>query len=459
MTDKTLRQKLDTANEHIRALETEQAALNTRLLELGRQNEKACAKLIQYEGIISSTPDLISLIDRKYQYRMVNNAYLENFSMTQEEFINQHVSSILGEELFQSIIKERLDRALAGETVKAQNWLNIPKLGRKFFATTYHPVTIGDGTEYVAMDCRDMTELKVKEEDLQATAHRLDMATDAGNIGIWERDLTTNKNYWDKKMYELYRVDPEEFDSIYEAWRTRVHHKDLPDVERKMVESIERKERIDSEFRIVWPDGEIRNIKIAATIQTDEDDIPVRMTGVTWDVTKHRRMENDLRKLASTDPLTGASNRRHFMERLNDELERCRRYNTPLVLLSLDIDHFKNINDTYGHPAGDDVLKDLVKLCTTTLRTTDVFGRVGGEEFLAALTLTGITAGQRTAERLRRIIEKHAVNTHGQSISFTISIGMTELKKTDNGIDPLLRRTDEALYKAKNNGRNRVETV
>ena len=460
MTGKTLQLKLDEANERIRHLETELDTLNRQLAELDDEQRHTRDKLIRYERIISSTPDLISLVDGKYRYRMVNDAYLENFQLTRREILNHTVADILGDALFESIVKALLDRALAGETMRVETWIELPELGNRFFATTYHPVCIhGETVEYVAVDSRDITELKNKEVDLQATARRLDMATDAGDIGIWERDLVTNRNFWDKKMYELHRVEPGEFDSIYEAWRTRIHPDDFSEVERNLAKSIETKERFDMEYRLVWPDGDIRNVRAAGTIQVDEDGAPLLLTGVNWDVTMHRRMENELRLLASTDPLTGASNRRHFMDRLNEELERCRRYKTPLVLLSLDIDHFKDINDTFGHPAGDEVLKDLVRLCTRTLRTTDVFGRVGGEEFLAALTLTGLAAGGRTAERLRRNIEEHAVETHGESITYTISIGMTQLQESDETIDSLLHRADEALYKAKNNGRNRIETA
>ncbi|MBG0789519.1 MAG: diguanylate cyclase [Desulfovibrionaceae bacterium] len=457
MTGKTSELTLEAAQKRVRTLATELEALNRRLDEQDREQRRARSRQIRYERIISSTPDLISLVDGEYRYRMVNDAYLENFRLTRGDILNRTVADILGSKLFRDVVKRLLDRALAGETVRVETWIDLPEQGRRFFATTYHPVSIDGVVEFVAVDSHDMTELKRKEEALQTTARRLDMATDAGNIGIWERDLATDENYWDKKTYELYRVEPGEFGSIYEAWRARIHPDDFPEVEQKLAECIETKERYEMEYRLVWPDDDIRIIRVAGTVQTDEDGSPVLLTGVNWDVTEHRRMEDELRLLASTDPLTGASNRRHFMGRLNDELERCRRYETPMVLLSLDIDHFKDINDTFGHPAGDEVLKDLVRLCTRTLRTTDVFGRVGGEEFLAALTQTGLAAGLRTAERLRRNIERHAVSTHGHSISYTISIGLTQLQAADETIDALLHRADEALYKAKHNGRNRVE--
>lgn len=459
MPDKPTQQRLGEAEERIRELEAQIRTMEDQCALHDAERDVARTRLSLYERIISSTPDCISLVDRDYRYRLANDAFLDSIGKTREEVEGRHVSVICGRDHFKTTLRERLDRALAGETVNAQAWADLPGLGRRFLATSYNPVIVDAmDVEFVAVDSRDMTELKAKEEALHATARRLDLATGAGNIGIWERDLTTNRNYWDNKMYELHRVKPGEFDTVYEGWRARIHPDDFPEVERKMVEVIETRKRYEMEYRLLWPDGEIRNIRAAGAIQ-EEDGVAVRLIGVNWDVTDHRRMETELRRLASTDALTGASNRRSFMDRLVDELERSKRYGTGLVVLSLDIDHFKDINDTYGHPAGDEVLKELVRVCTGTLRTTDAFGRVGGEEFLAALTQTGLSAGLHTAERLRRNIERHVVRVDGHEITFTISIGVTERGSADETIDPLLRRADEALYKAKNNGRNRIETL
>lgn len=422
------------------------------------ERKQAEEALVRFERIISSTPDLVSLVDREYRYRMVNDAYLEIFRKERENILDQHVSVIVGKKFFDDVVRERLDRAFAGETFTVENWMNTMGQQRLYLATTYHPVSIdGDTIDYVSVESRDITALKESEEALQAAAQRLDMATKAGHIGIWEWDLIADDTIWDDKMYELYDVKRGEFESVYDAWRTRLHRKDLPEVERELADCIEKKIPFNSEFRIVCRDGETRNIRAAGSVMVDDDGMPLTMTGVNWDVTDQRRMEAELRRLASTDPLTGASNRRQFMDRLAEEFERCKRYKTPMVLLSLDIDHFKRINDTYGHPAGDDILKALVEQCTATLRTTDVFGRVGGEEFLAALTQASITAGKRTAERLRTLIEQNPVDTHGETIAYTISIGLTEMTPDDQDIEAILKRADDALYLAKNKGRNRVE--
>ena len=445
--------KLEEANEEL-------AILNIDLIKKDREREQAKKALVRYERIVATTPDLISLVDRNGIYKIVNDSYLKMFKKERKDIIGKSIKQLVGPKVYKRVSKASIDKALAGESTRVEAWLDLPAAGRRYMAVTYHPVSMsGEKIDYISIEARDMTELKSNEEALRVVADRLALATDAGNIGIWEWDLVTDDLLWDQKMMDLYEVAPHEFSGMYEAWRSRVHPEDLVEAERQLALCIEQKGHIDFEFRIIHPDESVHVIHTAGLIQTDSHGAPQRMIGVNRDITKQRRMENELRKLASTDPLTAAHNRRYFMDRLADEFERCKRYNTSMVLLSLDIDHFKKINDTYGHPAGDDILKALVIRCKATLRTTDVFGRVGGEEFLAALTQTGIVAGKKTAERMRQFIEQESVETHGHSISYTISIGITEIHKNDANIEALLKRADDALYKAKNNGRNRCEVI
>lgn len=433
--------------------------LNSKLIMRDQEREQAQKALIRYERIISSTPDLVSLIDRDYRYVLVNDAYLRRFNRKKEDTIGKTSEEVIGKELFERLTKNSAKKAFSGKTVTVEAWVDFPE-GRRFMGITYYPVCIDNDTvDYVSIEAKDLTYLKKKELELQNYAKRLELATDAGGIGIWEWNIKTDKLTWDHSMNDLYQVHPDDFTGLYEIWRALIHPDDLEFMEKALARSMETQTPLDTEFRIIWPDGSVRTIRARATIQTDETGAPRLMTGVNWDVTDQRRMEDDLRRLASTDPLTGASNRRSFMDRLESEFERCKRYRTSMVLLSLDIDHFKKINDTHGHMAGDEVLKQLVDLCLTTLRTTDAFGRVGGEEFLALLTQTSVVAGQKTAERLRQLVEESEVATDGVKINYTISIGLTELSKTDTSFENILKRADDALYQAKNNGRNRVEVL
>ncbi|MCP4716281.1 MAG: diguanylate cyclase [Deltaproteobacteria bacterium] len=162
----------------------------------------------------------------------------------------------------------------------------------------------------------------------------------------------------------------------------------------------------------------------------------------------------EMERLAATDHLTGINNRRHFLEHAEQELRRSQRYKRELSVLMLDIDHFKQINDTHGHAAGDQTLKALAETCLNTLRINDIFGRIGGEEFAALLPETSGPSAMIAAERIRTALEKTAVPCSSTSISFTVSIGVTTLEHTDKNIETIIKRADSALYTAKENGRN-----
>lgn len=173
---------------------------------------------------------------------------------------------------------------------------------------------------------------------------------------------------------------------------------------------------------------------------------------------KLEEAKQELERLSVTDELTGLSNRRYFEASMKNEVRRSIRYNHPLSLLMMDIDHFKEVNDTYLHTTGDVVLKDLADIFHVQLRETDTIARYGGEEFVAILPETGIDIATQIGERLRKTIEEHTTEVTAIKIKVTVSIGVASAQ---GKIDPeaLLKAADTAMYKAKKNGRNRVETT
>ncbi|MFP4258053.1 MAG: diguanylate cyclase [Desulfovermiculus sp.] len=175
-----------------------------------------------------------------------------------------------------------------------------------------------------------------------------------------------------------------------------------------------------------------------------------------------QKYATQLEHLARTDELTQAANRRFFMQELQKEAGRSRRYRRPLSLIILDLDHFKDVNDTYGHAAGDSVLQAISNACRSTLRTQDLLARLGGEEFAILLPETGLEEAVQVAERIREVVQDLVVRTdEGQSIRCTASLGVASLqdedrKDQDDGVEAVLHQADRALYAAKDAGRNRV---
>jgi diguanylate cyclase (GGDEF)-like protein/PAS domain S-box-containing protein len=176
---------------------------------------------------------------------------------------------------------------------------------------------------------------------------------------------------------------------------------------------------------------------------------------VSRDITERKRLEDDMKLLATVDPLTGAYNRRQGDALLAAEFSRRSRDGRPFAVLLLDIDHFKTINDRFGHPAGDAVLRSLVQACQTALRPIDMVVRWGGEEFLVVLPDTDAVAAMSAAERVRvALAATEVVIPDPSTIRFTVSMGVAVSQRDSPG--ELLRRADVALYTAKNGGRDRV---
>jgi diguanylate cyclase (GGDEF)-like protein len=177
------------------------------------------------------------------------------------------------------------------------------------------------------------------------------------------------------------------------------------------------------------------------------------------EIAERQKAQAQLLELAITDSLTGLHNRRHFMESAQQELDRARRYQTPLSLALLDADHFKAVNDRYGHPVGDQALQMLAATGRRLLRDIDLFARIGGEEFAILLPQTDHAAAWIVADRLRQAIMDQPIATEQGPLHLTVSLGLASLDPATVDLDDLIRRADLALYQAKQNGRNRVESA
>ncbi|WP_018868252.1 MULTISPECIES: GGDEF domain-containing protein [unclassified Thioalkalivibrio] len=221
---------------------------------------------------------------------------------------------------------------------------------------------------------------------------------------------------------------------------------------RGMWQALERGETFRGEFVNRRRDGSLVHLEQTITPVLDDRGRISHYVALGKDITDRVRMEDEIRRVAHTDWLTGVANRLSLGNTLEAEIERCQRYGRPLSLIMFDLDHFKAVNDRYGHEAGDEVLKSLAQTVTAELREADTLGRWGGEEFMIVVPETRLVGANALAEKLRQAVA--AMNVPGVP-SVTASFGVAELASGDSA-RLLARRADEAMYQAKQAGRDRV---
>lgn len=224
-------------------------------------------------------------------------------------------------------------------------------------------------------------------------------------------------------------------------------------------EDIDTQRRINAELRFNSETLEDYAAHLASLAEAAEDSAQRAEAArllLEGEIAERRELEARLRELATTDSLTGALNRAESLAVGQRELEAAQRFQQSLAVLMLDIDYFKAINDRFGHAGGDQALRHIVAVLGSAIRSADALGRLGGEEFVIILPATAGEAAMQVAERLRALIAETPAGFHGETISMTVSIGLAITDPSDRSIDAVIGRADDALYRAKNAGRDRV---
>jgi diguanylate cyclase (GGDEF)-like protein len=308
----------------------------------------------------------------------------------------------------------------------------------------------------------DVTERKGSESEVMETLRRMEQAQEIARLGwydmnLQERVIDLTSDFADKLGLPFApggRVTGADADKYRQAFLNAIHPEDR---ERYMtIISDPSWRRTEFDYRVLTRTNEVRYMCSRIERTMDKNGNRVRDFAVIFDITERKRLEEDLRAQAATDPLTGVPNRRSFESTARREVERARRYAKPFAILALDIDHFKRVNDTYGHDIGDIVLKSMAEVCLTKLRATDILARLGGEEFAMLLPETDIEAAATLAERMRMAIETTPIATAKGALPITVSLGVAQHAPNEPTIDAAMKRADEALYEAKHSGRNRV---
>ncbi len=273
---------------------------------------------------------------------------------------------------------------------------------------------------------------------------------------VWFKDAKGRFHNCNRAFRELFRLDGLD-------WRGTTAEQLLPHAVASQDDETDRELIATGARRMLYEtylapiEGRDHYAIVAKTVLVDGEGRTHGILGVLTDITERKRVERELHRLATTDPLTGALNRRHMLSACSHEAERAQRYGRPLSLVMLDLDHFKRINDGHGHAVGDRALKAAVAACRETLRDVDLVGRMGGEEFAILLPETPLESALAVADRLREAIQARRLPLAQGMLQVTASLGVAQWQAEDQTVEQTLERADKALYRAKNAGRNRVE--
>ncbi|MCW2268750.1 GGDEF domain-containing protein [Pseudomonas sp. JUb96] len=281
---------------------------------------------------------------------------------------------------------------------------------------------------------------------------------DSVNAVLWAFDWESRQVLYVSPAYERIFGRPAGLLlADFNEWRDSIYPDDLDYAERSLAEVLVKGAVEDREYRIIAADGKIRWLSDKCFInqQTDNNQ-RVIIVGMAEDITEKKQLEGELQRLATTDVLTQSSNRRHFFDCAHHAFATARLDQAPLTFLLLDIDDFKQINDTYGHQEGDYVLQRIADTGKAVLRRGDLFGRIGGEEFAAVFPGCTPQIAQQIAERLQREIQRLSFSHEHQTFGVTVSQGLTGITDADESLDSLFARADAAMYQAKRQGKNQI---
>jgi len=280
---------------------------------------------------------------------------------------------------------------------------------------------------------------------------------DSVNAVLWAFDWETRKVLYVSPAYERIFGRPTSLVMAdFNEWRDSIYPDDREYAERSLAEVLLKGAVEDREYRILTASGQVRWLSDKCYINQQLDGERVIIVGIAEDITEKKQLEGELHHLATTDVLTQSSNRRHFFECARQAFDSAREDGCPLAFLLLDIDDFKQVNDSFGHQEGDQVLQRIADISKAVLRRGDLFGRIGGEEFAAVFPGCSAQAAEQIAERLQREIERLSFRHGGQAYGVTVSQGLTGLTDEDGSLDSLFARADEAMYRAKRQGKNQI---
>ncbi|MGE8104930.1 bifunctional diguanylate cyclase/phosphodiesterase [Allorhizobium sp. NPDC080224] len=323
---------------------------------------------------------------------------------------------------------------------------------------------------------RNYAALRQREGELRAMSHRLGVALESSRIGVWEMDVSTDELRWDERIYNLYGL-PLDTPVTGELWRSMVHPDDVDAIELGMQQAIEKQSSYTGRFRVTRPDGQMVHFRTVGTAFRDHKN-KTMLLGVNWDVSADVQLQEELRlaqretaqrneELESArqrmeynslhDALTGLPNRRYLDQRLEALVAAGDRPSGRLTVLHMDLDRFKEINDTFGHGAGDAILRHVAQELQSMVGASDFVARIGGDEFVIVCQGCDLSEGYEAMGSNLIAAVNRPIVYNGHECRVGASIGIADRIEPELTAEQLLVNADIALYEAKRRGRNRVE--
>lgn len=313
-----------------------------------------------------------------------------------------------------------------------------------------------DGRPYFLSVARDLSQQLAQRRDLENREKQLWFALNEASDGLWDWDVNSGTLYFSPQLKRMLGYGPDEMAPVLDTWKLNVHPDDVDDVLVVLEEHIQGKRaRFEAVYRLRNRNGHYLWVHDRGRVCAyDASGKPARVVGMVQDISDRKQLEIQLQELASFDPLTGLPNRREANAFLEAQAHLCKRLNLPLGIAFLDVDHFKQVNDLYGHLMGDQVLKQVGIAIKDAVRASDMVCRWGGEEFLVIAPNTGLGDMRLVAEKIRLALVNALPDL---PLEVTLSAGVSAASGSAIDLKTLIHEADSALYQAKTNGRNRVE--
>ena len=397
-----------------------------------------------YRNIVDTTQDGFWSCDIQGRYMDVNEVYCRLSGYTRDELLSMRISDLDAIETpveTENHIRQLIQSGSA--RFESRHRHKDGSLWDVEVNATYHDVDEGKIYAFI----RDITDRKQAERTLQITQFSFDHSAEpifwADASG---RIVNVNEAACVKLGYtrdELLQMSISDVDGV----------QDQDSYVRFVYELAEKK---TATFETTHLTKAGAQIDVEVTVNYLEFDDAILLCGFARDITERIQLQEELRQLATTDELTGLANRRHFLELAQNEYRRAQRFQHPLSIALIDIDHFKDINDSHGHSAGDHVLRAMSKVFLKNIREIDVLARLGGDEFVLLLPAASSSQAYEVVERARTALNQPiSISDTSASITIRISVGIASLTH-DETFDGFMIRADQALYRAKESGRNRI---